>query len=176
VQTRVTAATLGVFVAGFVAFALWVGDWYATWKALHVLSAIIWVGGAIYIQLLAFRIFRLDDPVRIQQFAKDAEMVGARVFTPAALLLVVLGFVLVSNGDWPYTFWIVFALAVWLLSFVFNVVLVAPESGRIATSIKERGGVDAAVRDRIERMYLYSRVETMLLALAAIDMVLKPGA
>ena len=50
-----------------------------------------------------------------------------------------------------------------------------PETGRIGKLIEERGGVDAEIGARIERILLYSRVELALIALIAMDMVLKPG-
>jgi uncharacterized membrane protein len=172
----VTAAIAVVFVAGFVAFAAWSGSWYATWKALHVLMAIVWIGGAFMIQLFAFRILKTSDKDRIARFTKDVEFIGMRTFIPASLVLVVLGFVLVHQGHWPYTFWIVFALIVWALSFVSGAAFLGPESGRIAKLIEERSSVDAEIQSRIERLLLHSRVEMMLIALLAMDMVLKPGA
>jgi uncharacterized membrane protein len=172
----VTAAIVAAFAAIFVVFAVWSGGWYQTWKALHVLMAIVWVGGALYVQLLAFRILREKEPARLEHFSKDVEAIGTRTFLPASLLLVVLGFVLMSNGDWPYTFWVVFAIAVWLTSFAVGAFFLGPESGRVGKLLEERGGVDAEIQGRIERILLYSRIDLVLLALAAMDMVLKPGA
>ena len=54
-------------------------------------------------------------------------------------------------------------------------VLISPETGKIGKLIEERGGVDAQIGARIERILLYSRVELALIALIAMDMVLKPG-
>jgi uncharacterized membrane protein len=172
----VTAGLIAAFAAVFVVLAVWSGGWYQTWKALHVLMAIVWVGGALYVQLLAFRILRENEPARLERFSKDVEAIGIRTFLPASLLLVVLGFVLMSNGDWPYTFWVVFAIGVWLFSFVLGAFFLGPESGRVGALIEERGGVDGEIRARIERILLYSRIDLVVLALAAMDMVLKPGA
>jgi uncharacterized membrane protein len=169
------AAILGAFGAAFIAFAAWSGSWYSTWKALHVLMAIVWIGGALMIQLFAIRILRGSDPKRMAEFAKDVEFISMRTFAPASLILVVLGFVLMHQGGWDWKFWAVFAIVVWALSFVTGIVLLGPESGRIGKLIEERGGVDVEVQSRIERLLLFSRVEMILIALVAMDMVLKPG-
>jgi uncharacterized membrane protein len=171
-----TAAIVGVFIAAFVAFAVWSGSWYQTWKALHVLMAIVWIGGALMIQLFAFRIIGENDSNRIAKFSSDVEFIGMRTFIPASLVLVVLGFVLVHMGHWQWTFWLIFAIVVWALSFVSGAAFLGPESGRIAKLIEERGGVDDEVQARIERILLHSRIEMVLIALIAMDMVLKPGA
>jgi uncharacterized membrane protein len=170
-----TAAIVAVFFGAFIGFAAWTGQWYATWKALHVLMAIIWVGGAFMIQLFAFKIMGSDDDQQLARFARDVEFISMRTFIPASLILVVLGFVLEHQAHWGFHFWIVFALVVWALSFVTGAGFLGPESGRIAKLIDERG-VDAQVRLRIERILLASRVELALIALVAMDMVLKPGA
>lgn len=174
--TPATAAIFGAFVALFVVFAAWSGAWYSTWKALHVLMAIIWIGGALMIQLFAFRVLKENDPGRMAAFTRDVEFIGMRTFVPSSLILVVLGFVLMHQGHWAWSFWAIFAIIVWALSFVSGAFFLGPESGRISKLIGERGGVDAEVKRRIERILFHSRVELVLIALIAMDMVLKPGA
>jgi uncharacterized membrane protein len=171
-----TAAIFAVFAGAFSGFAVWSGSWYQTWKALHILAAIVWVGGALMIQLFAFRILKETDSTRIAKFSKDVELIGMRTFVPSSLALVILGFVLVHQGQWAYTFWIVFGIVIWALSFVNGAAFLGPESGRIGKLIEARGGVDSEVQRRIERLLLCSRVELAFIALIAMDMVLKPGA
>jgi len=175
-STTVTAAIVVAFAIAFVGLAVWAGSWYSAVKALHVLMAIVWVGGALMIQLFAFRVLKETDDDRIAKFAKDVEFISMRTFIPASLILVALGFVLMHQGHWAYQFWVVFALVVWALSFVSGAVFLGPESGRIGKLIEERGGVDAEIRSRIERILFHSRIELALIALIAMDMVLKPGA
>ena len=171
-----TVAVFSAFVAAFVVFAAWSGQWYSTWKALHVLMAIVWIGGALMIQLFAFRVLKANDPGRIATFTKDVEVIAMRTFVPSSLVLVVLGFVLMHQGGWAWHFWAIFAIVVWALSFVTGAFWLGPESGRIAKLIEARGGVDTEVRHRIERILFASRVELVFIALIAMDMVLKPGA
>ena len=170
-----TLVALAIFVGGFIAFAAWNGIWYQTWKALHVLAAIVWVGGGVMVQLLAVRIMRTNDPGQLARFAKDVEYISLRTFIPASLVLIALGFVLMDQGGWEYKFWVMFALAGWGASFLLGVLVLSPESGRIAKLIEARGGVDAEIGARIERLLLFSRVELAVLALIAMDMVIKPG-
>jgi uncharacterized membrane protein len=170
-----TVLALLIFVGGFIAFAAWNGIWYQTWKAIHVLAAIVWVGGALMIQLLAVRIMKSNDPNELARFAKNVEYISIRTFIPASLVLLALGFVLMDKGGWEYKFWVIFALVGWGASFLLGVLVLSPESGRVAKLIEERGGVDAEIGARIERILLYSRVELAVIALIAMDMVLKPG-
>jgi uncharacterized membrane protein len=170
-----TVVALGVFIGGFIAFAAWNGTWYQTWRALHVLAAIVWVGGGVMLQLLAVQILKTNDPDRLAKFAKDVEYISLRTFIPASLVLLALGFVLMDQGGWEYKFWVIFALVGFGLSFLSGVLVISPESGRIAKLTAERGGVDEEIAGRIERLILYSRVELALIALITMDMILKPG-
>jgi uncharacterized membrane protein len=171
-----TAAIAGGFAAVFIAFAAWSGQWYTTWKALHVLFAIVWIGGALMIQLFAFRVLHEDDAGRLGRFASDVEFIAMRTFIPSSLLLVVLGFVLMHQGHWQWHFWALFAIVVWALSFLSGALYLGPTSGKIGKLIAERGGVDAEIKAKLEHLLFHSRVELVLIALVAMDMVLKPGA
>lgn len=58
---------------------------------VHIICAVIWVGGAVYAQLLALRVTGSPDPSELPHLARHIESIGTRVFLPAALLLFVTG-------------------------------------------------------------------------------------
>lgn len=148
---------------------------YQIYLTVHVLAAVTWVGGAIATQVFAIRYARSRDAARVAAFAKEVEWLGMRVFVPASLLLVIFGFLLVSEGNIDYEFWIVFAIAVWGLSFLTGAAFLGPESGRLA-KVFERDGVDSPEATyRLRRIFLVSRIELLFLILVVIDMTLKPG-
>ncbi|MGN6189528.1 MAG: DUF2269 family protein [Conexibacter sp.] len=148
---------------------------YQWYLAVHILAAVTWVGGALVTQLYAFRATRTNDGVRIANFAQDAEWIGMRIFLPSSLILVIFGFMLVGERNWDWSFWLVFALAVWLLSVVVGAAFLGPESGRIAKVIDREGPNSAEATARLKRIFLVSRVELVFLLLVVLDMALKPG-
>lgn len=153
------------------ALAVTTYQWYLM---VHVLMAVVWVGGAHVIQLLAIRLLRADDPVRLAGFAKDASWIGTFVFAPASLLLVVFGFLLVEEGDIGYPFWIIWGLAVFAVSFIVGAFYLGPEAGRVGRLIDERGAEDPDVQRRIRRILVLSRIELVLLVLTVVDMAIRP--
>ena len=50
--------------------------WYTFFKSVHVVAAVIWVGGGFMIQAFALRIMRTGDARRQAAFAKDTEVVA----------------------------------------------------------------------------------------------------
>lgn len=147
---------------------------YQWYLMVHILMAVVWVGGSHMIQLMAARILKANDPQRLASFSKDVEFIGTRVFAPAALVLLVFGFLLVEEVDTGYPFWVVFGLAVFAFSFVSGIAYLGPESGRIGRLIEAEGAAHPEVQRRIKRILLYSRFELLLLVLVVIDMTIKP--
>jgi uncharacterized membrane protein len=143
---------------------------------VHILAAIVWVGGALITQVYAVRVQADSDPERLIGFARDVEFVGKTMFTPASLVLVVFGFLLVNEGNWDLgQTWLIFALIVFAASFAVGVGFLAPESGRIARALEEFGPTSGEAQRRINRIFLVSRIELLFLLLVVVDMVVKPG-
>ena len=150
--------------------------WYEFALWVHLFGAVIWVGGGIAIQFFAFRIMRTNDPIRLAGFAKDAEWIGTRVFIPVSLLLLVFGFVLMSEGNWSYDFWVIFGLVVFALSALTGMAFLGPESGRIGKLVEQHGVEYPEVQARIKRILMLSRIEVTLLVAVVFVMVVKPFA
>jgi uncharacterized membrane protein len=142
---------------------------------VHILMAVVWVGGAALIQGLVIRAKRSSEPGAMAHLAGQAEWVGVRLFMPASLILIASGMWAVIEGPWEFDqAWISAGFAVWILSFLVGMGFLAPESGRIKKLMDERGPDDGQVRARLSRIFLVSRVELLLLIAVIYIMVAKP--
>jgi uncharacterized membrane protein len=149
--------------------------WYTFFKSIHVITAVIWVGGAAMIQAFAFRILGTGDGKRQADFAKDAEVIGMRVFIPASLILFLAAIAMMVNLDWSWSQnWIVLGLIAFGLSFALGAGFLGPESGRIAKLIEKEGPDSPAVQARIRRILTISRCELVVLLIVIVNMVVKP--
>lgn len=144
---------------------------------LHILAAVIWVGGASIIQLLALRATRAKSEEHQAGFASDVSVVGMRTFFPASLVLIVTGLWLVHEGSWGYgKAWVLIGLAVWIGSFLSGALYLGPRAGKLARDIEEHGFSSPQAQSRLSAIFLHSRIELGLLLIVVCDMVLKPGA
>ena len=152
-------------------------DSYELMKTFHVLAAVIWVGGAAAVQVLAIRTLRASEPGRMAAFAKDGEWVGTRVFLPASVLLLALGIgMVIENEAWGFgDTWILIGLGGILFSILVGSLFLGPESGRIGNLIDAEGADSPEVTRRLKRIFLISRIELVILLLVVADMVIKPG-
>jgi uncharacterized membrane protein len=150
-------------------------SWYGVFKAIHVLAAIIWLGGGAAITVLAWQAQRSKDNAQLLQIGKQAEWLSMRVFVPSALVVVAMGVVLMHKGDWGYGhFWTLFGLIAWGVSFVVGAAFLGPESGRLAKLIETKGPEDPEVLARLNRIISVARADVVLIMLIAIDMIAKP--
>lgn len=151
-------------------------DLYESLKTIHVLFAVIWVGGAATVQVLVTRLARANEPARLAAFAKDVEWVGKRMFMPSSLIVLAAGIWMVVISGWNFSdLWIIFGLVGIAFSATVGSAFLGPESGRIGKLIDERGPEDSEVQSRLARIFVVSRVELVILLLIVINMVVKPG-
>lgn len=143
---------------------------------LHIVSATIWVGGAVYVQVLGIRVSRSDDPADLPRFARNAEAIGRVAFAPAAFVILGTGAVMTVQA-WDFgQAWIAIAIGLWVLSAVAGSVYLAPTSKRVVTLFEAEGPSSVIGRRLIERMFLVSRLELVSFAVIIALMVFKPGA
>ncbi len=88
----ITLVAAGVLLVGAVVFILESDSWYLAFKTVHVVSAVLWIGGGAFLTFMAMAIERSDDPGRLIEVARQAEWGGTRIFVPAS-------FVVLGNGD-----------------------------------------------------------------------------
>jgi uncharacterized membrane protein len=150
---------------------------YNTLLLFHILGAIVWVGGGVFVQIYATRLNRADQPERLAAFAKDVESLGQRVFIPASILVLIFGVTMViySPGiDFTDT-WILLGLLGIVSTIVIGSAFIGPESGRLAKLSEDRSPSDPEVQRRLSRIFVISRIDLAVIVLVVADMVLKPG-
>ncbi|HYT51685.1 MAG TPA: DUF2269 family protein [Gaiellaceae bacterium] len=171
IVTSVIALTLVVVSIVFAANT----PWYFVFKMLHVGAAVVWVGGGLFITIIALLAELANDDDQLLQIGHWAETVAGRLFP--VMSFVVLGFAIAmtSNGDIPYNqFWIIFGLVAWAMSAATGILFLGPESKRLNKAAAEHGPQAPEVQARLRRILLVVRVDVALMFLIVFDMVAKP--
>lgn len=149
--------------------------WFEFAKFLHVLAAIVWVGGAVLIGVVGFRMSSADPAHRLG-FARDAVFLGRSVFTPAIVVALVAGIWMVMDADPAFTFrqaWVVGGLGVLVVSGGIGTGFIIPRT-RAAIRLAESGDGPGAA-GLMRRVAFAGRVNVVLLLGAVWVMVFKPG-
>ena len=149
---------------------------YEFLKLVHVLGAIAWVGTSIEQQLVGARAMSSNARGRLAHFVDEAEWVGVRIMTPAAILVVIAGVLMVIESGWNFSdTWILIGIGLFVLTSLNGMVFLTPQTKRLKLSIAERGEDDASVQALVKKVTLASRIDLLILIAIVADMVIKPG-
>jgi uncharacterized membrane protein len=147
---------------------------YDFWLFIHVLMAIVWVGGAVNLQIIGTRLQLANDAVQMAKFARQVEWIGTRVLTPASILIVIAG-VIMTLDRWDFEqLWIIIGIAGFLYSFINGAFFLGPVSGKTGKLMEERGAEDSQVQTNLRRLFTLSRIELVILIVVVWAMTMKP--
>jgi uncharacterized membrane protein len=150
---------------------------YEAWLLLHIASASVWAGGALTLGIVTLSAERFRTPVELALLARVNAWIGPHVLTPASLMALASGLLLVADGPWSFgQLWIVLGLVGFALTFLAGQLFLGPESKRIREAVQRSGADSPEVAARVRRVLLVSRAATLLLFFVLADMVLKPTA
>ena len=150
-------------------------DLYTILLSVHIICAIIWLGGGFALTVLMTRMRSERDPVVLSGILRNGSVLGQKIFGPASLLLVIVGFGLVADGDWEFKLWLIVAVIAWLGSAVHGAAYMGPQSEKLGELVAS-GTADAQTIDtRLRTITTHGAIELLVLMLVVVDMVVKPG-
>jgi uncharacterized membrane protein len=151
-------------------------DAYTGLKFVHVLAAIIWVGGAVSANILGTRISRTNDGDRLAVFGRDTEWLGTHVYLPASLTVLVFGILTALKGHYSFSqAWLIIGIVGIVLTSITGSAFLGPELKRIAALIETNGTNDPGVIARTKRLIVVGRIDLVVLLIVVFAMVTKPG-
>lgn len=147
---------------------------YSLLKFIHVVSAIVWVGGGFLLVLLGVLARRARSEGDLMAVLRQMGVIGPRLFMPASLVTLASGLAAVVVGGLAWEAWLVLGLAGILMTAVFGHFVLRPRAERAMTFLSDRhrrsDGISASAG-----LFALARIDlAMLLSVVAL-MVLKPG-
>ena len=154
-------------------------DWYGAFKSLHVVFAVIWIGGGFLITALAFLAELEHDLEGRSILAKQAASVSNRVFMPSSVIVLVFGIAMMLNDtgkllwDWG-DFWVTFGLLGFAATFCIGMFVLGPAAKRMEGIVASGGANSPEAHVEMNRIFLVARADAAILMLVVVDMVAKP--
>ena len=167
----------GVFLfAGAILFLALAPSAYYVYLAIHVLSAVVWVGGDVTLTTLGIVFERRGEGETLGALGRMGAWIGTRVYTPTLVVTLVFGIILMEKGNFDWSeFWVIFGLVGWTIAAVVGVAFVGPELGRIDEAARTHGPDSPEVARRVKRLFMIFRFDTALLILIVVNMAAKPS-
>lgn len=148
---------------------------FQLYLAIHVVSAVVWVGGDVTLTTLGIVFERRGEGDTLAALGRMGTWIGTRVYTPALFVVIAFGIALMHEGniDWGQ-FWVIFGLIGWAIAGTIGVGFVGPELGRIDEAARTHGPQSEEVMRRVKRLFMIFRFDTALLILIVLDMAARP--
>jgi succinate dehydrogenase/fumarate reductase cytochrome b subunit len=151
---------------------------YELLLTLHVLAMGTWFGSSLAILVMGLRARRTDVGV-FSTFAINATSWAGRAHPAAGVVLLLTGFGMIGDSE-AYSMselWVILALVGLVAAFGVGGAFIGKTSNAIVQKIESNGGT-LAVDDGplVDRLFLYTRIELVILLLVITDMVVKPVA
>jgi uncharacterized membrane protein len=149
-------------------------DLYLLLKLVHVVGAIVWVGGASILTLLCVILDRRGDDQATLTGVSHVATIGNRVFAPVGLGVILTGLVLAWLGGYGFAAWTVLAVLIVVCTFTLGAFVLGPTCERTVKLWAETGDTAAAIGSGRRVLRLVKLDLGGQFAIIAL-MVLKPG-
>ena len=152
-------------------------SWPEFLLTVHLLAAIIWLGGSCMLLILGHYMKRTGSIQSRVDYTRMTEKVGSVVFTSASILVIVAGSLLVNEFEgFDYDqAWIMIGYAGWFVSFLLGVGFYPREGKRREKVIESAGFDDPGVEISVNRVLTVAAADTAIITLVLLAMTTKPG-
>jgi uncharacterized membrane protein len=144
-------------------------------KYLHVLAAIVWIGGMVALTVLNGRLAATGDPAARAAFGRQSEWFGRNVIGPAMLVVLLAGLAAAGRIGFPFSsLWIVWGLVGFVVSILIGVVAVSRTAAQLGGVARTAGMDDPRAAELGRRLGILNWLNVLVLASVVYAMVFKP--
>jgi uncharacterized membrane protein len=145
-------------------------DWYTLFKFLHVLTAIIWIGGAFIMLMFGINAVRLRNDTQLVSVGAQMGWAAERIYVPASMATVLLGLVVATLGGQWSELWVILGLVGMAITMALGILALTPRAKKVAEAA---GPTPIAIATAKELVTLV-KFDCAALFVVVADMVLKP--
>ena len=143
---------------------------------IHVLAAIVWVGGGTAMHILGRRVLKRGDGKEIYEFSQEINTVSLRLYAPTSLVLLIAGILLVNEAGYEFSqLWITLGFLGWIFSFLVGIGYYGPKDKKLQALVAAEGPTAPGVVENVRQALMVNSFEILILVLVVIDMTVKPG-
>jgi uncharacterized membrane protein len=148
---------------------------YTLFKFLHIVSAIVWIGGVSTLSLLNFRLSRLNQPQALQALSRESNFYGRAVVGPAAALTLIAGIVTATQMGVSFSsLWITWGFTAIFCSFILGATLTRITTNKLNKLSQLSTATTQQVSAVQNRLAVLNILDVLLLLSTVGAMVFKP--
>ena len=142
---------------------------------VHILAAMVWVGGGVTLSVMALHARSAPDSQPIAAFARLLPFMGIRILMPSVVIVLITGVWMVLAGT-EFSFsqaWVLVGLGLFAAAFLVGAVYMS----RIGIQLDRAAQAESSatrLRELLDRWIAGYAVVLLILVVAVWDMVVKP--
>lgn len=148
-------------------------DWYSLAKFLHVISAILWLGGALIMVILGLAAERAKNDSQMVGVVRQVAWLAERVYVPSSISTLIFGLIATWIGGLWSELWVILGLIGVAATITLGIGVLSPRAKKVETEFKA-GGETPAVVALCHEILAIAKFDMVLLYTIVADMVLKP--
>jgi uncharacterized membrane protein len=142
----------------------------------HLIGGSTWFGAQVYIEALMASAARTKDPETIMTVGLKVARTNQRVLGAAGIITLIFGTWLVFESIYKFEMlFITIGFAVAIIGLALGFFIFKPKGEEIEEIVAERGLTDPEAMAKMKSLGNLGHVMTLLISIAMIVMVLKPG-
>ena len=149
--------------------------WYAVLKVVHVLSVVVWIGGATAFAAVTARLFRAGDRATLAGFMPQSIKFFQTMGGPSSVLVLLTGIAMVIVGRIGFRpLWVGWGFAGMLLHFAFGAVVMRKRTMSLAAALSATPSDEARIAEAGRSLRLATLLYLLITTSVIVVMVLKP--
>jgi uncharacterized membrane protein len=142
----------------------------------HAIGAAVLFGGHIYLESLTAAAGRANDDAGYMTVMMKASTAAERVMGAASIVTLVFGVWLVFETSYDFEdLFVTIGFAAIIVVFAVSMFLMSPRMKEISALVDENGYGDETAVSKMKSLATLVHVQTLLIAVAFVLMILKPG-
>lgn len=142
----------------------------------HAVGAAVLFGGHVYLESLAAAAGRATDDTGYMTVMMKASTAAERVMGAASIVTLVFGVWLVFETSYDFEdLFITIGFAAIIIAFAVSMFLMSPKMKEISALVDENGYGDETAMAKMKSVVTLVHVQTLIVAVAFVMMILKPG-
>jgi uncharacterized membrane protein len=148
---------------------------YNVFKFLHIIGAIVWIGGVITAAIINAMVARAEDRAVLAALARQSRLHGAIVLGPAAGLTLIAGIVMIAVSGLGVPLWVIWGFAAIVISMALGATVIRRAGEELSQLAATAAPGDQRVTTLQQRLLTLNIVNVLVLLTAVWAMVFKPA-
>jgi uncharacterized membrane protein len=144
-------------------------------KFLHILGAIVWLGGGTTLLAVGARARRSADANTLAEFARLLRYIGIRLLGPGGIVVLITGvWMVLASAAWNFSqLWVLLALGLFAVAFLIGAVYLSRVGLELERTVEASRSAESVAL--VGRWILAYGLIVAVLLVAVWDMVFKPA-